>query len=110
MEKKIKAKDKPETLFLSPELTNYLLSALTRIEEIDTGNRYAQLAGQLKQTILRFSKKEKRKGDDRVAVILYGKEASALIMLLTVYISAVSDSEPHDFFSELGKNIKGEIV
>ena len=62
MEKKIKAKDKPETLFLSPELTNYLLSALTRIEEIDTGNRYAQLAGQLKQTILRFSKKKKKIG------------------------------------------------
>lgn len=57
-----------------------------------------------------FSKKEQRKGDDRAAVILYGKEASALIMLLTVYISAVSDSEPHDFFSELGKNRKGEIV
>lgn len=108
MEKKIKAQDKPETLFLSPDLTNHLLSALTRIEQIDANNRYAQLAGQMKQTIMKFAKKEKRKGDDRATVILYGKEASALIMLLTVYISAVTDSEPHDFFSELGKNISRE--
>lgn len=103
---KSKAQDKPETLFLPPDLLNHLCAALTAMEETDSQNRYAQLAGQMKQTIMKYAKKEKRKGDDRAAVILYGKEASALIMLLTVYISAVSDQEPHDFFSELGKNRK----
>ena len=100
--------DKPEKLFLSPELTNYLFSALTAIEEIDSENRIAQKAGQLKRTLMRYAKRERRKGDDRAAVILYGKEASALIMYLTVYISAISDDDfvPHDFFSELGKNIR----
>ncbi len=109
-ENKPKVKDKPETLFLPPDLTNYLFTAMTAIEEIDSNNRYAQLASQLKQTIMRYAKKERRKGDDRAAIILYGKEASALIMLLTIYISAISDDDfvPHDFFSELGKNKRGE--
>lgn len=69
-EQKSKAQDKPETLFLPPDLLNYLFTALTSIEEIDTNNRYARLAGQMKQTIMKYAKKEKRKGDDRAAVIL----------------------------------------
>lgn len=105
-----KPQDRPEVLFLPPDLTNYLFTALTAIEEIDSKNRYSVLAGQLKQTLMKYAKKEKRKGDDRAAVTLYGKESSALIMLLTAYISAISDDEfvPHDFFSELGKNTRSE--
>lgn len=107
---KLKAKDKPETLFLPSDLTNYLFTALTAIEEIDSNNRYAQLASQLKHTIMRYAKKERRKEDDRAAILLYGKEASALIMMLTIYISAISDDDfvPHDYFSELEKNKRGE--
>lgn len=99
-------RDKPQTLFLSPELTNHLISTLALLERVDADNRYAKLAGQMKQTILKYSKKERRKGDDRAAIILYGKESSALIMLLTIYISTFTQSEPHDFFSDLGKNIR----
>lgn len=108
VQNKSSGQDKPEKLFLSPELTNYLFSALTAIEEIDFKNRAAQKAGQLKRTLIKYAKREKRKGDDRAAIILYGKEASALIMYLTIYISAISDDDyvPHDFFSELGKNIR----
>ena len=105
-ERKSQAQSKPEILFLSPDMTNYLFSALTAIEEIDSENRYSVLAGQLKQTLMRYARKEKKKGDDRAAITLYGKESSALIMLLTVYISALHDDEyiPKDFFSELGKD------
>ena len=108
VQNKSSGQDKPEKLFLSPELTNYLFSALTAIEEIDSNSRTSQKAGKLKRTLIRYAKREKRKGDDRSAIILYGKEASALIMYLTIYICAISDEDfvPRDFFSELGKNMR----
>ena len=107
-EKKMTGQGRPEKLFLSPELTNYLFTALKAIEEIDSNNRTAQKAGELKRTLIRYAKREKRKGDDRAAITLFGKEASALIMYLTIYISAISDDDfvPDDFFSVLGKNMR----
>ena len=43
-DKKFTGQDKPEKLFLSPELTNYLFTALQAIEEIDSNSRTSQKA------------------------------------------------------------------
>lgn len=98
--------EKPTALFLSREQYNHLLATLALLEKVDSENRYAKLAGQMKQTLLKFSKKEKRNGDDRAAVILYERETCVLIKLMLLYISTFRSREPHDFFSDIGKNIK----
>lgn len=100
-------KEKPAAqIVLNRELTNHLLSVLETYETLDFDNRYSQLAAKLKDTILRFAKTKNYKGEDRAAIFLYEKEASSLIMLLTVYISSFAE-EPKDLFSAIGKNKKG---
>ena len=90
-------------LVLNRELINYLLSALESFETLDFSNRYSQLAGKLKNKIMRYAKVYRE--EDRAAIFLYGKEAETLIMLLTVYISSFAE-EPQDRYSEIGITMK----
>ena len=57
----------------------------------------------MRNTFMRFAKKQKKNGDDRAAVILYEKEACPLIKLLLLYIAAFRKIEPRDYYAEIRK-------
>ena len=54
--------------------------------------------------------KSYKKGDDRAVVILFEREACPLIKLMLLYIGAFRKTEPHDFFSDIRKDIRRETI
>ena len=98
--------DKPYHLYLSREQFNQLIETIELMLAVDEDNEVTKDAAKMRNTFMRFAKKQKKNGDDRAAVILYEKEACPLIKLLLFYISAVRRTEPHDYFSEIRKDKK----
>lgn len=98
--------DKPYYLYLSREQFNQLIETIELMLAVDEDNEVTKDAAKMRDTFMRFAKKQKKNGDDRAAVILYEKEACPLIKLLLFYISAFRRTEPHDYFSEIRKNMK----
>ena len=113
-EKKNVSTDQPYHLYLTREDYNHMLQTLALLEKIETGNpaadEIANDAAVLKQTLLRFTKKSYKKGDDRAVVILFEREACPLIKLMLLYIGAFRKTEPHDFFSDIRKDIRRETI
>lgn len=100
--------DKPYHLYLSREQFNQLIETIELMLAVDADNEVTRDAAKMRDTFMRFAKKQKKDGDDRAAVILYEKEACPLIKLLLFYISAFRKTEPHDYFSEIRKNMRGK--
>ena len=98
--------DKPYHLYLSREQFNQLIETIELMLAVDEDNEVTKDAAKMRNTFMRFAKKQKKNGDDRAAVILYEKEACPLIKLLLFYISAFRRTEPHDYFSEIRKDKK----
>ena len=101
-------KDTPYYLYLSKEQFNQLIETIELMLAVDDDNEVTREAAKMRDTFMRFAKKQKKDGDDRAAVILYEKEACPLIKLLLFYISAFRKTEPHDYFSEIRKKIRGK--
>ena len=95
--------DQPVQLYLSKEEYNHLLETIDLLAKVDMDNRVTGDAARLRETLLRFVKKERRTGDDRAAVILYKREACPLIKLLLFYIAAFRKIEPRDYYAEIRK-------
>lgn len=101
--------DKPYHLYLNREEYNQLIETLVLMIAIDEDNQVTKDLRDMRDTFMRFVKKQKNnKGDDCAAVILYEREACPLIKTLLFYISAFRTIEPHDYFSEIRKNKRGK--
>ena len=101
--------DKPYYLYLTREQFNQLIETIELMVVVDEDNEVTREAAKMRDTFMRFAKKQKNtKGDDCAAVILYEKEACPLIKLMLYYISVFRQTEPHDYFSEIRKNMRGK--
>lgn len=97
---------KPEVkIFLDRNMTNSILSVLSKFAALDNENKFSGYAEKVKETILTHGRKLTRKEEESASLFLYADEAATLIKLLAIYIGAIDDT-PQDYFSEIGKKRK----
>lgn len=95
----------PVAVKLERDLVNALLQTLNQISAIDSENFVSQSAQKLMQKIIRHGRTFTNKGDEQVSVYFYDNEASRLIMLLSLYLSAVQ-TNTEDYFDRIGLSHK----
>ena len=105
----IKSDDKPYHLYLSIEQFNQLMETIELMISIDDKSEVTKEMIEMRDTIMRFTRKQKNKnGDDCAAVILYEKEACPLIKVLLFYIATFRTIEPKDYYSDIRKNVRSK--
>ena len=94
--------EKAIKLYLTPEMLNHTLEMLSIYEGTGEDHEYIEQAIALKQTILRFAKKRKYKGEERAMLFLYEREFCVLVKLSLFFSSMFMNDHPHDYYAELG--------
>lgn len=95
----------PVAVKLTRESTNALLQSLNQLYAIDTENSVSQSARKLMQKIIRHGRTFSQGENDKVSIYFYDNEASQLIELTSLFLSALLDCED-DYYERIGLSRK----
>lgn len=84
---------------------NALLQTLSQLAAIDSQNSISQEAQKLVQKILQHGRTFVFHGDEKVSIYFYENEASKLILLTSLYLSAIQPNA-EDYFDRIGHSHK----
>ena len=95
----------PVAVKINRESVNALLQSLNQIAAIDPENHIAQSAQKLMQKIIRHGRTFPNDDMELVAIYFYDNEASMLIQLVSMYLSAVQENT-EDYYDRIGRSRK----
>ena len=84
---------------------NALLHMLSMISTLEEDNVYSEDARKLMDKILKHGRTFTHKGSDKVSIYFYDNEASMLIQLVSMYLSAVQENT-EDYYDRIGRSRK----
>ena len=81
---------------------NSLVTMLDEFQEAGHKNKYAQYASNLKEKMLRHSRRYTHKNENKTVTYFYEVEAALMIKLVAFYMNAIGISS-EDYYAEIGK-------
>jgi hypothetical protein len=95
----------PVAVKIDRESVNALLQSLNQIAAIDPENHIAQSAQKLMQKIIKHGRTFPHDDMKLVSIYFYDNEASMLIQLVSMYLSAVQENT-EDYYDRIGRSRK----
>ena len=81
---------------------NSLVTMLDEFQEAGHKNKYAQYASNLKEKMLRHSRRYTHKNENKTVTYFYEVEAALMIKLVAFYMNAIGIGS-EDYYAEIGK-------